>query len=161
MLAHTSKFCLCFMSVCLMKSNCYSLIYTSLDLYVPHILRLEHKHEKVGMKPPHLRNNFQIPKNVLFIFSKYCHVLDFCINCSKMACVIAMTYLGIKINIVNNCWCGSYKLGHSFKIIKLNWLMNLAIFQQPVDKRCPGQGALYQTWKICLYLIFTCEAGLR
>ena len=29
-LAHTSIFGLCFMSVCLMKSNCYSLIYSSL-----------------------------------------------------------------------------------------------------------------------------------
>ena len=29
-LAHTSIFCLCFMSVCLMKSNWYSLIYSSL-----------------------------------------------------------------------------------------------------------------------------------
>ena len=28
-LAHTSIFGLCFMSVCLMKSNCYSLIYSS------------------------------------------------------------------------------------------------------------------------------------
>ena len=31
-LAHTSIFGLCFMSVCLMKSNCYSLIYSSLLL---------------------------------------------------------------------------------------------------------------------------------
>ena len=30
-LAHTSIFGLCFMSVCLMKSNCYSLIYSSLN----------------------------------------------------------------------------------------------------------------------------------
>ena len=29
-LAHTSTFGLCFISVCLMKSNCYSLIYSSL-----------------------------------------------------------------------------------------------------------------------------------
>ena len=29
-LAHTSIFGLCFMSVCLLKSNCYSLIYSSL-----------------------------------------------------------------------------------------------------------------------------------
>ena len=29
-LAHTSIFGLCFMSVCLMKSNCYSLLYSSL-----------------------------------------------------------------------------------------------------------------------------------
>ena len=29
-LAYTSIFGLCFMSVCLMKSNCYSLIYSSL-----------------------------------------------------------------------------------------------------------------------------------
>ena len=31
-LAYTSIFGLCFMPVCLMKSNCYSLIYSSLDL---------------------------------------------------------------------------------------------------------------------------------
>ena len=31
-LAQTSLFGLCFMSVCLMKSHCYSLIYSSLDL---------------------------------------------------------------------------------------------------------------------------------
>ena len=31
-LAHTSIFGLCFMSVCLMKSNSYSLIYSSLDI---------------------------------------------------------------------------------------------------------------------------------
>ena len=30
-LAHTSLFGLCFMPVCLMKSNCYSLIYSSLE----------------------------------------------------------------------------------------------------------------------------------
>ena len=30
-LTHTSIFGLCFMSVCLMKSNCYSFIYSSLS----------------------------------------------------------------------------------------------------------------------------------
>ena len=33
-LAHTSIFGLCFMSVCLMKSNCYSLIHSSLGRLV-------------------------------------------------------------------------------------------------------------------------------
>ena len=34
-LAHTSIFGLCFMSVCLMKSNCYSFIYSSLGTLLP------------------------------------------------------------------------------------------------------------------------------
>ena len=41
-LAHTSIFGLCLMLVCLMKSNCYSLIYSSVRLYLLDDLGSEH-----------------------------------------------------------------------------------------------------------------------
>ena len=45
-LAHTSIFGLCFMSVCLMKSNCYSLIYSSLNLSLSsHFQGFSNKHK--------------------------------------------------------------------------------------------------------------------